>query len=128
MDEDATEVRLTLPPGGEHVQLARLVAAGLASRLDFDYEEIEDLRLAVDELCFALLSAGAPSGPLDLRYRVEGGDLRIEGSLAVAGGAHVADPPELTARILETVVDEYSLADGDGTATFRLSKRRASPV
>lgn len=122
---DDNEIRLSLPPAGEHVQLARLVASGIASKLDFDYEEIEDLRLAVDELCFALLAADPAPGPLEIRYRVDADALAIEGRCTVANGAQpLRALPELTARILETVVDSYELGAADGVATFQLRKRR----
>ncbi len=47
-------VELTLPVRADLVVLARFAAGTIASRADFDVEEIEDLRLAVDELCVSL--------------------------------------------------------------------------
>ena len=38
----------------EFLRLARVTAAGLAGRLGFSFDEVEDLRLAIDELCFGL--------------------------------------------------------------------------
>ncbi len=45
-------VELTLPAGSDLIVLARFTAVTLGSRAGFDIEEIEDLRLAVDELYF----------------------------------------------------------------------------
>ena len=50
----AAPVVLDVPAEIEQIQLARLVAAGLASRLGFDYDDIEDLRIGVDELQTAI--------------------------------------------------------------------------
>jgi len=47
--------------------LARITAATMAARADFDIEEIEDLRLAVDELCFV----GGGRGPGRETVRLE---------------------------------------------------------
>src|SRR2546425_981063 len=46
------EVRLAVPATPEFVRLARVTAAGLASRLGFTFDDVDDLRLAIDELCF----------------------------------------------------------------------------
>src|SRR5256886_9524240 len=61
--KDGGEVRLVVPAVPEYLRLVRLTAAGLASRLGFTFDEVEDLRIAVDELCFHLLGgAGAGAG------------------------------------------------------------------
>ena len=44
-------VELIIPVQSDLVVLARLTAATVASRAGFNVEEVEDLRLAVDELC-----------------------------------------------------------------------------
>ena len=53
------EVRSVVPARAELMRLARVTAAGLASRMEFNYDEIEDIRLAIDESCFGLTGAGA---------------------------------------------------------------------
>ncbi len=45
------QVELTIPCQPEYVAVARLAMSGIASRMHFTYEQIEDLRLAVGELC-----------------------------------------------------------------------------
>jgi serine/threonine-protein kinase RsbW len=54
-------VRLTIPAALEFVRIARLTASGVASRLGFDIDEIEDLRVAVDELSSILVDASTDS-------------------------------------------------------------------
>ena len=44
-------VELTIPSRAEWVGVARLAVAGIASRLQFSIEDIEDLKLAVAEAC-----------------------------------------------------------------------------
>ena len=60
-------VELTLPVQADLVVLARFAAATIASRADFDVEEIEDLRLAVDELCVSVRRR-CHRGRLELRF------------------------------------------------------------
>jgi hypothetical protein len=51
--EDAVEIRL--PADSAFLSVLRTATAGLAARLDFTLDEIEDLRIAVDEACAMLL-------------------------------------------------------------------------
>ncbi len=46
------EVRLAVPARPEFLGLARVTAAGLAGRLGFTFDQVEDLRLAIDEILF----------------------------------------------------------------------------
>ena len=57
---DAVEIRL--PADSAYLSVLRTATAGLAARLDFTLDEIEDLRIAVDEAC-ALLLADTPPAP-----------------------------------------------------------------
>ena len=51
------DVWLTVPPFSEYLRTARLVAADAAGRAGLDYDEVEDFRIAVDELCHLLMSS-----------------------------------------------------------------------
>jgi serine/threonine-protein kinase RsbW len=57
-DTAPAEVRLRIPAEPEWVGIARLAAAGIASRLNFSIEDIEDLKLAVAEACTCCIQAG----------------------------------------------------------------------
>ena len=48
-------VELTFPARGDLIVLARLVTSAVSARAGFDIEELEDLRLAVGELCLLTL-------------------------------------------------------------------------
>ena len=138
---EAEVVELEIPPGGELLSLARLTAATLAARSDFSVEEVEDLRLAVDELCLPLVRASNESR-LRLRFtrddewvaimctwgaasdadtgatREVGGDVTVE-------TAHPDDA--LSTYILDALVDEHGPVDESRRlAGHWLRKRRAS--
>lgn len=51
-------VELHIPAEPEWVGVARLTAAGIASRLDFSIEDLEDLKLAVAEACNCCIQNG----------------------------------------------------------------------
>ncbi len=44
-------VELKIPPLPEFVSVARLTLSGIASRMDFPYENIEDMKVALAEAC-----------------------------------------------------------------------------
>lgn len=135
------EVRLTVPALPEFLRLTRVTAAGLASRLGFSFDEVEDLRLAIDEMCYGLTGAGGQQGTVEVRYLMSPGMLVVEGE-----GCFAADPPaaaevpskasdgprppgtppqrsELSEVILNALVDEHGYGQGAQGPTFRLVKR-----
>ena len=120
------EVRLTMPATPQLLRVARLTAAGLAGRLGFSFDEIEDVKIAVDELCFALVGSRGRPGSLTLTYRIGPDTLAIEG---VGNFGDASDgplvPTDLSAQILVAVVDEHELSSEGEEARFRLLKHRA---
>lgn len=125
---DTGEVRLALPASPEFLRLARLTATGLASRMAFTFDEVEDLRIAIDELCFALVGTRGRAGTITLRYSMTGTGLVVEGGGHFEDGA-ADEAPVLSAfseQILAAVADEHELAAGPDGPTFRLLKRRAT--
>jgi serine/threonine-protein kinase RsbW len=121
-------VELTLPVKADLVVLARLTAATVASRANFDIEEIEDLRLAVDELCVSLVQDHL-DGRLALRFSRDEELIEVEGSFRSLrehpddGSAPGAGG--LSERILDALVDEHGYDEQDGKPRAWLRKRRA---
>jgi serine/threonine-protein kinase RsbW len=52
-------VELTLPFKAEYVSTARLVASSLANRIGFDIEVIEDIKVAISEVCSKIVNLGS---------------------------------------------------------------------
>lgn len=114
-------IKLTVPASLEFVRIVRLTASGVASRLGFDIEDIEDLRVAVDELA-SLLVEHADSGELEIEFAVDGQALVITGR-APAGDDRTVGVEELTSQILSAVVDDYGLATQNGHVRFHCTRR-----
>ncbi len=117
------EVRLVVPAMPEYLRLARVTAAGLASRLGFSFDEVEDLRLAIDELCFGLTGSEGRDGTVSIRYVLSSDQLLVEGTGTFSTDAR-SSLSELSEVILDALVDEHHLGEGDDGPTFRLVKRR----
>ena len=124
------QITLTLPTRPEHIRLARLVASGLVAQLDYGLDDVEDLRIAVDELCFHLLGDTDDevtldeSRTMDLIYSAEADSITITGRTGLSGA--VPEASELSEQILDALVDEHEVSGGDGIVTFRLKKARES--
>jgi serine/threonine-protein kinase RsbW len=124
------DVRLVVPAAAEYLRLVRLTAAGMASRLGFTFDEVEDLRIAVDELCFHLLgevdddARSDETRTMDLVYSAGTDSITITGRTGLSGA--VPEPSELSEQILDALVDEHEVSGGNGMVTFRLKKQRES--
>lgn len=125
------DVRLVVPAAPEYLRLVRLTAAGMASRLRFTFDEVEDLRIAVDELCFHLLDSDSGDDiPIDedrtmeLIYSADADSITITGRTGLTGA--LPEPSELSEQILDALVDEHEVSGMDGMVTFRLMKQRES--
>ncbi len=112
-------VRLTVPAALEYVRIVRLTASGIASRLGLDVDEIENMRVAVDELASTVVDAA--SGDLEIAFSNVAGALRIEGRAPTDEAEISVD--DLSSQILHAVCDEYELRIADGSATFTCSLR-----
>ncbi len=52
-------IGMVLPYKADYVSVARLTASGIASRIGFDIETVEDIKVAVSEVCSRIISAAA---------------------------------------------------------------------
>ncbi len=116
---------MVIPATPSYLQVLRLVAAGLASRLSFTIDEIEDLKIGVDELSAYLTGAQGRQGAIEIAFRVEGSSITITGSGRFAPGDRIrTDLSDFSKMILETVADSASLSQADGVPTFTLTKSK----
>jgi hypothetical protein len=129
-------IELVIPAAPELWGLARMAVASVASKLGFDLEEIEDLRLAVDELCITCALGGSPRSVLRLACYWSDAGLYLECAVTPveqAGGmkdgeAKGFSQEELSRNILAALVDAHGISPaGDGTRTGWLRKA-GSPV
>jgi len=117
-------VRLSVPATLEYLRIVRLTTSGVASRLGFDIDEIENLRVAIDELTNLVVERAA-LGPLELDFRAISGNLEITGHAPVSAGAEFA-VDDLTEQILKAVVDDYEIRVAGPVVRFRCTRRLPS--
>ena len=124
----AERIDLEAPLSGDFQAVVRLIVGGIAERVDFAFEEIDDLQLAVERL----LAEAGTAGTVRLTFEV--GDDRIRTRIGPLSQQKVAEalqdgemvPGQLTLRrILETVVDSFGVDQGDGSGiVVRLEKTK----
>ena len=78
-------VELRLPADAAYLGVVRTATAGLAARLDFTLDEIEDLRIAVDEACAILLPDVVPGESVECVFALDGEVLDVTVSARIDG-------------------------------------------
>jgi 2-keto-3-deoxy-6-phosphogluconate aldolase len=119
-------IDLEAPLSGDFQAVVRLIIGGIAERVDFAFEEIDDLQLAVERL----LAEAGTVGSVRLSFEVGSNGIRTrvgplsEHKVAEALRDGEASPGELTLRrILQTVVDSFGVDEADdGAIVVRLEK------
>ncbi len=76
-DQSRADVELRLPADSAYVSVLRTTSAGLAARLDFTLDDIEDLRMAVGEASALVLPEAEPGSDLVCEFFMRPGELTI---------------------------------------------------
>lgn len=137
------EVQLHIPAHADHIELVRICLYGIASKLNFPYEDIEDMKVAVSEACSnAVMHGGGDTveGMIEVTFRHDDRALIIqvhnEGPPFVFDGAELASTPlggaavpELQAGglgiyLMEALMDKVEVVPADGGTDVWLTKYR----
>jgi serine/threonine-protein kinase RsbW len=121
-DDDV--VLLTVPADGGYLGVLRTATAGLAARLHFALDEIEDLRIAVDEACAMLLAIATRDAELRCRFAVTDDALTVEVTVTTVRGARLPAESSFAWKVLTALTTAASAEVRDRHATIRLLTRR----
>ncbi|MGH8775990.1 MAG: anti-sigma regulatory factor [Jiangellaceae bacterium] len=116
-------VELRVPASSAYLAVLRTAAAGLAARLDFTLDDIEDLRIAVDEACALLLPLAATDARLTCRFDLEPGRLQV----AVSVPSTTLEPPRSDTfawTVLTALAGDVDATIDGGRVTLTLRKQR----
>lgn len=120
--QDFVEVKL--PAQGAYLSVLRTATAGLAARLDFTLDEIEDLRIAVDEACAMLLGQALPDSALTCVFHLVGDSLAITVSAPTTDG-HTPARDTFAWTVLSALAGEVDAkVDEDKVVSISLHKKR----
>ncbi len=122
MPTDHVEIRV--PASGAYVSVLRTAAAGMAARLDFTVDDIEDLRIAVDEACAVLIPLAETDARLTASFDLEPGRLQV----TVSVPSDATEPPSRNTfawTVLTALAGEVDARVDDGQVTLTLRKQQA---
>jgi len=131
-NSDAAIVELKIPAKPEYVGVARLAILGVASRMRFSYDEVEDVRLAVGEACTTAVEWASKNRREDsdivVRSTITDTTLTVE-IIDRAGTRQESpepsgepNPESLGALLITLLVDEVNIIPADGGTKVQMIK------
>lgn len=120
-------VTLSFPAQTQYVALARTMAAAMAVRADLPIDQLEDLRLAVDEAAAQLVLDALPGSELRCVFVEAHGSLRIEVRGRTSSGT-VPDTNTFGWTVLTALVDDVTASVESGEVCLTLHVKRHEPV
>ena len=141
MAEQLDDLTIRFPARPGYLSISRLNATAMAAAAGFDVDELDDLRLAIDEAVTWLLTddltagdhaAGGddsaeaqPDDSVELAISCRGPRLDVRGQRS-RNGLEAPDPGDLVHAILGATVDSYETGvDDDGRRFIALVKQTA---
>jgi hypothetical protein len=135
-------IEISIPGSVDLVVLARFTAATIGVRAGFDLDEIDDLRLAVDELSvsfgpldeesglrYAFIREGSTINVRCTREPTEGGGTGTSSEGPERKEQNIIDwqqARELSAQLLDELVDDHGREITNGRSVAWLTKRRGA--
>jgi len=108
--QEDTALRLELRTAASTAVIAtiRTVAADLAARADFDLDSIDDLRMAVDDLCAMLVRIAPADATMRCRFVAQPERIEVAADVDVEDGTEPPPTRSFGWRVLECLADEVS--------------------
>jgi serine/threonine-protein kinase RsbW len=124
VDAEGSLVRVAVPASPEVVHLLRTVTASVGARMSMPLDDVEELRIAVDEAATLLLDRLEETGG-DLELALVCADRSLTVSVSVVP-ARLPDPEELRAswpwRVISGVTEGASIEQADTRMTISFTK------
>jgi serine/threonine-protein kinase RsbW len=119
-------VELTVPADPAYLSVLRTVIASLAAQRDFTLDEIDDLRIAVDEAGALLLPHAGPDSRLSAVFGGSATALRVEVAVTVPPGDAAPDRSSFAWLVLTALTDSVVLDESGQRLSLVLAKARGT--
>jgi serine/threonine-protein kinase RsbW len=120
------DVELRIPADSAYLAVLRTATAGLAARLDFTLDDIEDLRIAVDEACAMVLPQARADSDLTCTFDLAPTRLTV----AVTAECDSPKPPNRDGfawTVLAALTNEVTAAVHGDKLTVTLARGTTDP-
>jgi serine/threonine-protein kinase RsbW len=121
------DVLLRVPADSAYVSVLRTMTAGLAARLDFTLDDIEDLRIAVGEACALVLPEATAGGDLEAEFRLTPGILAVTVGVPTEG-PRAPDYDSFAWQVLSTLTTSASANSDPARFEVTFSTESSIPV
>ncbi|HEY8350730.1 MAG TPA: ATP-binding protein [Clostridiales bacterium] len=119
------KITLSLPCKAEYVSVARLTASGIAYRMGFDIDTVEDIKVAVSEVCSRLINVSRNnSGEYEIFYEINDNKLKVTFSSKIerAGCIFEDDEEGLGVAIIKAFMDEVEFCPDNKDYILSMTK------
>jgi serine/threonine-protein kinase RsbW len=105
-----------------YVSSARLTASAVANRVNFDIDEIEDIKMAVSEACTYILKTmtAAENSNFDIQFQLSENQMEI--TLVTQGVKDRHGSDEMSLLMIKALVDEFDMSV-ENDVTIKMVKR-----
>ncbi len=117
------QIKLTLPVNAAYVSAARLTASSVANRLNFDIEEIEDIKVAVSEACTYIIKKHSSDKERNFKIEFTLSKDNITISLSVDNEENIKiDKEEMSLLVIKALMDNTTITCDNGIFNMVISK------
>jgi serine/threonine-protein kinase RsbW len=116
-------VTLSVPPTPGYLALLRTVVGGCAGREGFTLDQIDDVKMAVDEAAVQLLRSSKGEG-ISVDVHIGDRSMEVRVSADVESDTPVIDESSFSWTILKALADELQVESAPSRCTVILTKHR----
>jgi serine/threonine-protein kinase RsbW len=120
----ASAVEVRVPADRSQLFVLRSLVATIALREDFDLDEVDDVKLAVDEMCSVLVTRARTGAALLCQFEAAHGSVSVLASVRTDNDSPV---PQDTFgwRVLATLADDVTTWHTPGHLHMRMTRSRS---
>ena len=128
MNDSPPDAELRLPADSAYLAVLRTATAGLAARINFTIDDIEDLRIAVDEACAMLLTQAVPGADLECSFELTGDAIAVSVAVLTLDGQEPSRDTFAWTVLTALAGEVDSSVDAENRVALSLRKRRGEFV